>query len=196
MTEHVYSYLCTTIHNGVSSDSGGVDNIVSIFEVQHLGKHCPSISMLCLSTNAWCSNTVRVHLSLSSCSPALSQPGMRSAHWVRQLDLWCLLQKCEQNSLWFHVVWSNLSVSCSYNWTLNRSGVKPSWISMALIPTLFLPGVVQPVSVVGLKMPCAIMVSKSAVLNPKHTLTLTSPMLMSVFLLWAVRILRRKKKAT
>ena len=75
---------------------------------------------------------------------------------------------------------SRLSTSFSYDQTLSRSSLKPSWISTTLIPSLCLPVAVELVRLDGQKTLWASIVSKSADLNPKHPFT--SPILVTVFL--------------
>lgn len=127
ITEHVCSYLCTTIN--ISSDSGGVDNIVDIvtFEVQHLGKHCPSTWTLTFCLYHRC-----LGLTHSQSPPLFCPAVVLHSHSLERGP------PIEYGSLILGVSYRN--VSTTVNWTMNRSGVKPSWISMALIPTLFLPG--------------------------------------------------------
>ena len=66
---------------------------------------------------------------------------------------------------------SHLSISFSRDQTLARSSLKSTWISVALIPTLFLPGVVWLFRLDGRRTLQAVVVSKSAALNPKHLLS-------------------------
>lgn len=66
---------------------------------------------------------------------------------------------------WFHVISPILSVSFSCDHTA-RSSIKLGWISMAATPTLFLPGVVQPL--------------RLAALVSSLTHFLSSPMMMTV----------------
>lgn len=82
------------------------------------------------------------------------------------------VSRAECNSLirdvihfWFHVISPILSISFSCDHTA-RSSIKLSWISMAATPTLFLPGVVQPL--------------RLAALVSSLTHLLSSPMMMTV----------------
>ena len=142
---------------------------------------------LCVSTKRQCYKH-RVHLFSSCCSPVLCWCGSQSAHRVQQLDLGCWggdrsLTKMWDNSRWFHIFGqheSRLSTSFSYDQTLSRSSLKPSWISTTLIPSLCLPVAVELVRLDGQKTLWASIVSKSAALNPKHPFT--SPILVTVFL--------------
>lgn len=105
----------------------------------------------------------RVHLSSSSCSPALLQSETRSSR-----DRSPLAHLSSMSRRFTH-----LSISSSCKGTLAKSSSKPSWNSMALIRTLCLPGVVQLVRLDG-RMMLLQWWSQSPVL--------AFPMLMKVFL--------------
>lgn len=74
---------------------------------------------------------------------------------------------CGPNGLWFHIVWVPL---CPFPFPVTRHqpGAALRWISMALIPLSSSPGAFHPVGLDGQKTPQAVVVSKSAALNPKH----------------------------
>ena len=139
----------------------GDDNVLSILtsKVWHQRK----------TLTVW---TQSILSSLSSCGPALCQLRTRSNHWVQQLHPRCCGGD-RSNSLWFYVVMPVWVPSCpvpfSCDLTSTRSSLKPSWISMTLIPTLFLPA-----------------------LNPKYLLS--SPVLMIVFLQEAIHVLATRLK--
>lgn len=65
-------------------------------------------------------------------------------------------------------IWDGGDISFICNWTLSRSSLLTSWIRMALIPTFFLHGMVQPVRLDG-----------RIALNTKQLLS--PPMMMTVF---------------
>ena len=128
---------------------------------------------LCVSTKHWCyKQQTRVHLSSSSCSPAVvHRLRTLSAHQVQQLDpRWC----GGDRSLWAQQ--SGISryfvPFCRFPFPLIRRypgalrASKPSWICMAFILTLFLPWVVQLLRMDGQKKPQALTVQTSTAHNP------------------------------
>ena len=89
--------------------------------------------------------------------------------WFQDVSVLSLMEICAVSHLM--LFGQTESFSFSFDRTLARSSLKSSWISMALIPTLFLPGVVWLVRLDGWRTLQAVVVLKSAVLNPKHLLS-------------------------
>ena len=98
-----------------------------------------------LSTNfdcVWVSSisVINTESTCPLCGPALCWLGTRPAHQAQQLNLRVVVETglCGDNSLWFQE--SHLSISFSCYQTLACGILKPSWISVALVLTPFLPG--------------------------------------------------------